>query len=166
MVHGVEGSWSGVFLRILKSAHRQNGRAARTDLVVYCATIMLGFLMVNFIAGQTLDFEVAALLKDGLALVALIPVPALLARRLHDSGKPGVWVWLGLPAISLWIARSAIAVQLGTDNSVQFDRMAWPLDWLAILANIALLILLALPGTIGPNRFGEDPRGRVVTPAS
>lgn len=152
--------WNGAFLRILKGTFRPTGRAARTDLAIYGATVMIGSLIVSFIAGLALTFDAAALVKDGLTLLALIPVPALLIRRMHDSGKRAVWIWLGLPAIGLWIARSAVAVQLGTDSSVQFGRMTWPLDWLAILSNIALLVVLALPGTIGPNRFGEDPRGR------
>jgi uncharacterized membrane protein YhaH (DUF805 family) len=164
-VDALEPSWNSAFLRILRSTHRHGGRAARTDLVIYSATIMIGFLIVSFVAGLFLEFDASALLKDALSLLALVPVPALLARRLHDSGKVAVWVWLGLPAIGLWLARSAISVQLGTERSIQFDRMTWPLDWLAILANIALLILLALPGTIGPNRFGEDPRGRAATVA-
>lgn len=30
------------------------------------------------------------------------------------------------------------------------------------LASIALFVVLLLPGTVGPNRFGEDPKGRVA----
>lgn len=153
-------NWRSTFIRILKGTFRPNGRAARTDLAVYGATVMIATLIVSFIAGIFLTYDDAALLKDGLALLALIPVPALLSRRLHDSDNRAVWICLGVPSIAVWIARSAIAVQLGTDNSIQFDRMIWPIDWLSILSNIALLIVLALPGTIGPNRFGEDSRGR------
>lgn len=157
--------WRTAILRLLTGTLRPSGRAERTDLVIYGATILLGLLPISFVVGLAVRFDTAALFKDAVMLLVLIPVPALLARRLHDSGKSAVWIWLGLPAVGLWIARSAVAVQMGTDSRVQFDKLTWPLDWLSILTNLALLILLALPGTIGPNRFGEDPRGRAVTPA-
>lgn len=154
-------SWSGSFFRIVKGTFRPNGRAVRSDLVIYGATVIVVNLIVSFIAGLTLTFESAALVKDIFALLVLIPVPALLVRRLQDSGKRATWLWLGFPAIGLWIARSAVVLQWGTDSSVEFGKMTWPFDWLAILSNIALLALLALPGTIGSNRFGDDPRGRL-----
>ena len=46
----------------------------------------------------------------------------------------------------------------GMQAKIELDRMTWILDWVVILANLALVLLLALPGTTGPNRFGPDPR--------
>jgi uncharacterized membrane protein YhaH (DUF805 family) len=66
----------------------------------------------------------------------------LAVRRLHDQDRPG---WLALAPAVL----SLLAALL-------------PLDALAALAGLAdlvLLVFLFMPPTIGPNRYGPDPRG-------
>ena len=37
--------------------------------------------------------------------------------------------------------------------------VAGAIPLIGILASIAYLVLMLLPGTPGPNRFGEDPKG-------
>ena len=66
-------------------------------------------------------------------LATLIPTIALNVRRLHDRDMSGWW-YLG------FIVASFIPL-------VNF------------VAGIAYLVLMVLPGTPGPNRFGEDPKG-------
>jgi uncharacterized membrane protein YhaH (DUF805 family) len=65
----------------------------------------------------------------------------LMVRRFHDQDRPG---WAALFPTAL-----AILAVIGV-----------PLD-AALLASVCLgfLIVLFLPGTIGPNRYGPDPRG-------
>ena len=65
----------------------------------------------------------------GLAII--IPSVAVTVRRLHDRDMSGWW-YLGF-------------IVLG---AIPF--VGW-------IANIAFLVILCLPGTAGPNRFGEDP---------
>lgn len=67
------------------------------------------------------------------ALVALIPSIAVTVRRLHDRDMSGWW-YLGLIVASL-------------------------IPLVGFLASIAFLVLMFMPGTPGPNRFGEDPKG-------
>ncbi len=67
-------------------------------------------------------------------LVALIPGIAVTIRRLHDRDMSGWW-YLGMLVVS-------IIPLVGT------------------LASLAFLVLMLLPGTDGPNRFGSDPKGR------
>ena len=59
----------------------------------------------------------------------------LAARRLRDADRPGWWA-LGLVLLPL---------VLGAPG--------------ALLSLLGLAALFALPGTIGPNRYGPDPRG-------
>jgi uncharacterized membrane protein YhaH (DUF805 family) len=66
------------------------------------------------------------------AIASFIPGIAVAVRRLHDRDMSGWW-YLGL------IVASVI-----------------PLVGLA--ASIALFVLMVLPGTDGPNRFGPDPK--------
>ncbi|KWV90725.1 DUF805 domain-containing protein [Erythrobacter sp. YT30] len=66
------------------------------------------------------------------ALAALIPNIAVTVRRLHDRDMSGWW-YPGLVLASL-------------------------IPFLGIIASIGLFVLLILPGTDGPNRFGPDPK--------
>ncbi len=65
-------------------------------------------------------------------LGSLVPSLAVTIRRLHDRDMSGWW-YLGLIA-------------------VQFVPLV---NW---LASLAFLVLMFLPGTAGPNRFGLDPK--------
>lgn len=67
------------------------------------------------------------------SLVVLLPSIAVTIRRLHDRDMSGWW-YLGA------IVGSMIPIA-------------------GVLVAIAFLVLLALPGTPGPNRFGPDPKG-------
>ena len=66
-------------------------------------------------------------------LAVLLPSIAVTVRRLHDRDMSGWW-YLG-------------AIVGGMIPFVGF------------LVSIAFLVLMALPGTPGPNRFGPDPKG-------
>jgi len=84
------------------------------------------------IAGLTGGF---GLLILAYFLVILIPSIAVTVRRLHDRDMSGWW-YLGFFVGGL-------------------------LPYVGFLFSIALLVLMLLPGTPGPNRFGEDPKGGV-----
>ncbi|MEO0642403.1 MAG: DUF805 domain-containing protein [Pseudomonadota bacterium] len=66
------------------------------------------------------------------ALVALIPGIAVTVRRFHDRDMSGWW-YLGL-------------------------ALAGAIPFVGFIASIAFLVLMFLPGTDGPNRFGPDPK--------
>ena len=65
-------------------------------------------------------------------LVTFIPNIMLNIRRLHDRDMSGWWL-LGLVVVSL-------------------------IPIVGLIASIAYLVLMLLPGTPGPNRFGPDPK--------
>jgi len=64
-------------------------------------------------------------------LAILIPSIAVGVRRLHDRDMSGWW-YLGF-------------IVLGA------------IPFIGIIASIAFIVIMALPGTDGPNRFGPDP---------
>jgi uncharacterized membrane protein YhaH (DUF805 family) len=134
------------------------GRATRSELVSYALAAAFTMLLVSFVTALVADYPVRALVSNGLTLILAIPVPALLVRRLHDQGRSGWAVWLALPGFTVWLVRTGIALSQGMQARIELDRMTWAVDWIVILANVALVLLLALPGTAGPNRFGPDPR--------
>jgi uncharacterized membrane protein YhaH (DUF805 family) len=84
-------------------------------------------------AGFAALFGGAGLLILVYALAVLLPTIAVTVRRLHDRDMSGWW-YLGA------IVGSMIPI-------------------VGLLVSIAFLVVLALPGTPGPNRFGPDPKG-------
>ena len=68
------------------------------------------------------------------ALAILIPSIAVTVRRLHDRDMSGWW-YLG-------------AIVGGM------------IPFVGLLVSLGFLVLMALPGTPGPNRFGPDPKGQ------
>lgn len=70
------------------------------------------------------------------ALIAFIPSIAVSVRRLHDRNMTGWW-YLGFIILSL-------------------------IPLLGLLATIAFIVIMALPGTEGANKFGPDPKGEVT----
>jgi uncharacterized membrane protein YhaH (DUF805 family) len=65
-------------------------------------------------------------------LATIIPSIAVTVRRLHDRDMSGWW-YLGMVVLSM-------------------------LPIVGILVSLAFLVITFLPGTHGPNRFGEDPK--------
>jgi len=65
-------------------------------------------------------------------LAVLIPSIAVTVRRLHDRDMSGWWY---------------LAFVVGG-----------MIPYIGFIASLALLVLMVLPGTDGPNRFGDDPK--------
>ncbi|MBB4858224.1 uncharacterized membrane protein YhaH (DUF805 family) [Novosphingobium chloroacetimidivorans] len=80
----------------------------------------------------SLFFGGAGLLLLVYWLATIIPSLAVTVRRLHDRDMSGWW-YLGFMVLSL-------------------------IPLVGFIASIALLVIMFLPGTAGPNRFGPDPK--------
>lgn len=137
----------------LKRYAEFTGRSRRMEYWMFALlnVIVFGAVMIlMFAAGGAQDAMTAVDPADPLAiygwmfsgmgmvlalwwLATLIPNIALNVRRLHDRDMSGWW-YLG------FIVASFIPI-------------------VNIIAGIAYLVLMVLPGTPGPNRFGEDPKG-------
>ena len=81
----------------------------------------------------TTGFYVGAGLLGIITLAIFIPALAVTVRRLHDRDMSGWW-YLGV-------------IILGQ------------VPYLGALVQLGFLVLMCLPGTPGPNRFGPDPKG-------
>ena len=128
------------------------GRTSRTTLVNFLILCLAGSVAVWFLllphfrdavhgrppaAGLDIFLVALGIVEIALGLVWLW----LTVRRFHDQDRPG---WLALLPTAL-----GVAVRLGAPVS--------PVILLVVL--IGFLIALFLPGTVGPNRYGPDPRG-------
>lgn len=155
-----DASWWTIVRNAAASTFRFTGRSTRTDIAVYWLTVVGLVLVLAIPATIFLKLENLRIFDDVSSLIFALPLPALFFRRLHDAGYSGNWLWLALPGVAMAAARKAIGWAGTLSMSMQFDRIAWPVDWLATLTTLMLVVLLILPGTVGANRFGPDPRGR------
>ncbi len=146
------------FGQTVRDSLRFDGRAPISELIHYVLCVMFFHLAIGLLLMLGLSYPTFAVAQDLLQVLYFIPVPALLARRLHDQGRSGNLLWIAVPGVALWIARKAIAFLQPALAIAEFDRWTWPLDLGAGFASLALIIVLLLPGTVGPNRFAPDPR--------
>ena len=118
------------------------GRSRRSEywwviLAIWLAAIVAGALLsvLGGLAGGGLN-PIGYLLAGifGLAYLAIIiPAIALMVRRFHDLNQTG---WLALVFILLSV-----------------------IPLVGLLVSIGWLIWFAMPGTVGPNKYGADPKG-------
>lgn len=104
------------------------------------------------------------LLSNIFSLATIIPSLAVGVRRLHDLDRSGWWILLPLGPILLGlILMGASFMSAMSGGSAGFSGIAL-FGVIVMLGGLACAILLLVwyctPGTAGPNRFGEDPKGQ------
>lgn len=140
------------------------GRSGHRELFGYYFFSLLAGLIGVFTASFFVTPELNTQIIYALNCLIFLPFPALLVRRLHDQGRTGKLALLLVPP-TLYLAVSSLASLLGgTEGRIAFDQNTYLAFWPVQACTIAVLVFYLLPGTIGPNRFGEDPRRRAVTP--
>ncbi|HEX4846721.1 MAG TPA: DUF805 domain-containing protein [Novosphingobium sp.] len=160
-MEGGRPAWLSTLLSAIRGTFRPGGRALFSELAIYwlVAILLKMALAIPLAVVLSEQVELRRQIDDALTLVFVLPLPALLARRLHDQNRSALYLLLAAPGIALEAARKAVSLSQGIEARVRFDAATWPLDVLATVAGIALLLLMFFPGTHGPNRFGPDPRG-------
>ena len=127
------------------------GRTTRTNLLAYLIVVAaLNVALFLFAITTARSAAPSAARMEALQALALAnPLLAaadnliflwLAARRFQDQDRPG-WLALAPSAFLLFV----LVIPLPSP--------------VALLGMIAFVIALFLPGTIGPNRYGPDPRG-------
>jgi uncharacterized membrane protein YhaH (DUF805 family) len=121
-----------------------SGRASRSEYWWFQLFIVLVYLVIAALFFATTDLEqlqqgsdfggatiVVFVIAGIFVLGMIIPLIALVVRRLHDRDMSGWWYLAAL--------------------------VAGFIPFVGFLASIALLVITILKGTDGPNRFGPDP---------
>ena len=117
------------------------GRSRRAEfwwpfLMNFVIFFMLGFVGAIMSGGETVNGLPAgpALIIIGLyGLAIILPSISLMVRRLHDIGQTG---WLALAIYILGI-----------------------IPLIGLLGFVAQIVVGAIPGNAGPNKYGADPKG-------
>ncbi|WP_022659056.1 DUF805 domain-containing protein [Desulfovibrio desulfuricans] len=121
------------------------GRASRSEFWWFCLFTLLINIAVGIVGA--IAPALASIISAVQALWLLLPTVSVSTRRLHDRDLSG-W-WQALPAALMLPGLIGLAADA---------------EWLYIvaalavgIASIGLMIVYALKGTSGPNRFGSDP---------
>lgn len=134
------------------------GRSRRTEVVYWWLLCMV----VNAVSLVTLitraPGEAGHWIGRGVGLLMLFPFFALFWRRLHDQDRTGWFALLLLPTILLGFLRQQRFEAVDPEAYEMRGFASGPLEWAAGGLALIVLVLLFLPGTEGPNRYGEDPR--------
>lgn len=104
--------------------------------------LIYGKISLNFSLGLKTDLDLIGswpLLVTALSIVCDALLIWFVIRRLRDAGYPG---WYALGFLIFPILSALVGSSIGL-----------------VLTLIGLIALFFIPGEIGPNRFGPDPRG-------
>lgn len=159
------------------------GRSRRKEYWMYTLFIILASIVLSIVdsilglgGSATGDADLSGtsagasgalsggLLANIFSLATVIPSIAVGVRRLHDVNRSGWWILLPLGPIFLGaILMGASLVSAMSGGGAGFSGAAM-FGGVLMLGGLACAILLLVwyctPGTAGPNRFGEDPKGQ------
>ena len=130
---------------LTRKYRRFTGRASRSEFWWFSLFTCILNILVAVLGG--LVPALASIVSAVQALWLLLPTIGVTTRRLHDRNLSGWWQALPLALVLPAIAGAAL------DATWLMACFAGA----AGLASLALLVLCALKGTPGSNRFGPDP---------
>lgn len=135
------------------------GRSRRSEFFYYwIAAMLVGTILQHF--PYNLSWRTGWIVNQASQLLLLLPIFALFARRLHDANLSGWWTLLLPPTMAFGVyssARFAFRDALNGASTLP-DLPLWASLFQIGGVLFFLAVILVIPGTEGPNRFGPDPR--------
>jgi uncharacterized membrane protein YhaH (DUF805 family) len=107
-------------------------------------------------------------MSGGMMALLLLPMAAAITRRLHDTNRSGFWALpcLILLFVSYFLLWRVAAPYLGSNaQPLSMDIVSelvpvFIVNFIYLIMTIVLIVFCVKDGTIGPNNYGEDPKGR------
>ncbi|WP_162150294.1 DUF805 domain-containing protein [Asticcacaulis sp. AC460] len=155
------------------------GRARRSEYWLFqlfqflVAFVLIAIMMIS-VVGSIADRNAGAAVGGSAALMGfimvfalacLLPNLAVTVRRLHDTNKSAWWLLLYAPGVFANVTNMQMFAAIASgnpDNIMAASTQSSILSLVGFLGNIVMFVLMVLPGTPGPNRFGDDPKGGVA----
>lgn len=135
----------------LKRYAEFKGRSRRKEYWSFVALLIVTFAALEFIEGM---LHVTVFGQGPLTLLfqlaILLPMSAVGARRLHDTGRSGWWLLIAYVPLNVPTLLSLI----GLADFI----LAMILAVVALVGCVVLLIFMVIEGTEGLNQYGPDPR--------
>jgi uncharacterized membrane protein YhaH (DUF805 family) len=131
------------------------------------------FVLVEVIIAIGLGIIQAIVFLPGLltaifGLAMLLPNVGMATRRMQDTGKNGMLVWVAFGASAIMQVIAILSVIGGAVGAlgflIIFFTFGWVLSLIALVAGIAVIYFCVQPGTAGANQYG--PESPVWTPNS
>jgi uncharacterized membrane protein YhaH (DUF805 family) len=113
------------YLEVLKKYAVFNGRARRKEywmFFLFNVIISTVLMIVDGIVGTSAAPGAIGLLGGLYTLAVLIPGIAVAVRRLHDTGRSGLWILIGLVPFVGLIVLIVFMVQDGTPGENEFGK--------------------------------------------
>lgn len=140
--------------RVIRNPFDFLGRSSRTELLLY-------YIVTGLIGGVVPAMTPLAWRASVAFIyycVVIVPMPALMARRVHDMGKPGWWAapgWLIVLVTAYGMWRSSL---LGPYQNFSIFDGTGTAGFIVGAITICYLGMLALAPPLGDNCYGADPR--------
>ena len=152
-----------------------SGRAARPEYWWFVLAVVIVGTVVRIVESiigiNHMILHVYGPLSALLKLATIVPTIAVGVRRLHDTDRSGWWILLPIVPFTLALILGGAAMMGGAAAGSGMGMMAGLgiagiFMFIGILAALALLVFMVLPGTPGSNRYGPPPAGTVETVAA
>jgi uncharacterized membrane protein YhaH (DUF805 family) len=132
------------------------GRIGRLSWWAGMLTSALAFILAHFITTRLLQPSAYGLVGVIFSLGVLYMILALIAKRLHDRNRSGLW------AILFYIVPKALDSIAETLERFEVTNEGSLVQWVLLISAAALGLwglveLGVLKGTQGPNDYGPDP---------
>jgi uncharacterized membrane protein YhaH (DUF805 family) len=138
------------------------GRSRRSEfwwfmLVAIIANIIFGLILMAFPAASQI-----------VSIIILLCCLGLTVRRLHDTGKSGIWVYVSFIAgiaYSMYFTFSGIANEMTSVNAdpttalkMLFNPVLGILGLINLVSSLCVIIFCILDGKPETNKYGESPK--------
>ncbi len=120
------------------------GRAPRAEIVTATVVPQFAVALVALPIHMLLAEDIGRWASMILQWLALIPLPALVARRLHDMGRSARWGFLLLAVAVRTLGLQVLDAVAGYTVRATVESALSYVDWLLFLPATALALLLAV----------------------
>ena len=105
--------------------------------------------------GMLASMGIIAVVMGVVWLGLIVPSLAVTVRRLHDSNRTGKWLFAYLAP---YVIGYVLTIAAAASESSALAVVGGLVMLLGFIAAIVILVFMFLPGTVGPNNYGPDPK--------
>lgn len=132
------------------------GRSTRFELILFALLLVLLNLAIGY-TSLLLEPAYVEWSQRALVILTFCPLLALMVRRLHDTGRSGRWLLIGLPLLGFLLWEAVVQIRDPLAQS-PIDALPVAVRLLLALTGVVIAVLLLWDEDEGGNRYGPNPR--------